>query len=204
MPEHLQTPPPEGWGEPVATWKVDTKPRGPYIDWRPGYVLPRAWLTQLESPREPYAVELDMQLAPEGPVCLAIRFLCKEGDDAAPITAARLRALRVGEYIEVAITSAAEAGGRRGGLMRVDFGGDPDLSERARYAAQAGSDEHLRTVARIYSEASSKPTAAVEAAFPFHSRSTVGRWLKACRERGFLPKTTRGRTAANPAPEKEA
>ena len=73
------------------------------------------------------------------------------------------------------------------------------MRAKGRGPRQELGEEHLRTVARIYTEAHKRgehPTAAVRAAwFPVHP-NTAAKWVVLARKAGFLPPTTRGKVSA--------
>lgn len=70
--------------------------------------------------------------------------------------------------------------------------------ENARASRSGPSDEELGAVAQTYTEAiNDNPTEAVQKSLGYHSRRTAARRVEQARARGFLPKTTRGKKAAN-------
>ena len=181
-------------------WNVSTIPALGYVSWRPGYGLPLRWTSRLEREDMPYIVELDFATNPAtGPECRAVRLLARE--DGEPISARGVRNIPIGEFMQTAITGAAarEEHGPRGVVTYTP--GAADLTEGAKLARPRTrptdrriSDEHLQTVANIYSaHEEGKPTQAVADEL-FATYSTAARWVMEARRRGFLPPATRRRS----------
>lgn len=185
-----------------TTWAAKNTYGGGFVDWRPGYSLPRRWTTELDRQDLPYVVELEFAAEDGGPSCRAVRLIARE--ESPPISARSIREIPVAECIRVAITSAAVHTEKRPGEIVYQLGGgDPDLTAQLRMARtpdRRTSDEHLREVAEVYRRASEKPTQSVQDAYGWISYSTAARWVMQARQRGFLPRTTRGRRTA-PAQE---
>jgi hypothetical protein len=178
-------------------WRVTTEPGGGFVSWRPDYALPRRWRTTLDAEHLPYRVELEFATRNGTPECWAMRLVAR--DDGEAISASRVRVIRIEECIRVAITAAAMRIERRGEEI-VFTPGSPDLTERVELASRPGSDDHLREVAKVYEQASEKPTLAVQQALGPVAHSTAARWVVEARRRGFLPPTTRGRRSARKEP----
>jgi hypothetical protein len=174
-------------------WRVTTEQGGGFVSWRPDFALPRRWRSTLDAEHLSYGVELEFATRNGTPECWALRLVAR--DDGEAISASRVRAIRIEECIRVAITAAAMRVERRGDEI-VFTPGSRDLTERVELASRPGSDEHLREVAKVYEQASEKPTLAVEQAFGPIAHSTAARWVVEARRRGFLPPTTRGRRSA--------
>jgi hypothetical protein len=180
-------------------WRVSTEPvEGPepgagFVPWRTDYWLPRHWRTTLDGEHLPYRVELEFATRNGTPECRAVRLVAR--DDGEAIMASRVRNIRLDECTRVAVTAAAMRVEHRGDEI-VFTPGDRDLTERVEQASRPGSDDHLREVARVYNQASEKPTQAVERALGPVAHSTAARWVVEARRRGFLPPTTRGRRSA--------
>lgn len=70
----------------------------------------------------------------------------------------------------------------------------PSVSDHTLRRRKRLDDAHYQEVAKVYREAKSRPRAAVADHF-YVAQSTAARWVSECRERGLLPKTSRGRAA---------
>jgi hypothetical protein len=177
-------------------WRVTTEQGGGFVSWRPDYALPRRWRSTLDAEHLSYRVELEFATRNGTPECWALRLVARDDGDA--ISASRVREVRIEECIRVAITAAAMRIERRDDEI-VFTPGSTDLTERVELASRPGSDDHLREVAKVYEQASEKPTLAVEKAFVV-PHSTAARWVVEARRRGFLLPTTRGRPSARKEP----
>jgi hypothetical protein len=70
----------------------------------------------------------------------------------------------------------------------------PSVSDHTLRRRKRLDDAHYEEVAKVYRGAKTRPRAAVADHF-YVAHSTAARWVTACRERGLLPKTSRGRAA---------
>lgn len=70
----------------------------------------------------------------------------------------------------------------------------PSVSDHTLRRRKRLDDAHYEKVAKVYREAKTRPRAAVADHF-YVAHSTAARWVTECRERGLLPKTSRGRAA---------
>ncbi len=178
-------------------WRVQTNPGAPFVWWRADRYLPVRWRSVIDGEHLPYTAELVFTADKDGPRCEAITYHAREGGEA--ISPRRLRAMPAGALIELAVFSAAQRGEHQPGHQAIRFGGGMgDISEEVRNvrpSRERGNEAHLREVAQVYLAAEQHPTRAVQDHFASPSYSTAAHWVAKARQRGFLPPTTRGRSA---------
>jgi hypothetical protein len=155
-----------------------------------GLQLPPRYAVEVDDPNCPVLVEVHVVVVDGQPRCAELR--CRPKSGGPPVTSESLRRVALARYLRESTTAYAQ---------RVEFDehgqvvfaqstgtGDQPLLARAaqKRPRQQMTDELLRKVARVYSEAESKPTLAVMRHF-YLSRPTAGRWVGLAREHGFLP-----------------
>jgi hypothetical protein len=181
-------------------WRIRTitgtreNPSGFPVQWRTDRALPPHWHSVLDGEGLPYIVELDFVADHRGPVCVGVRLGGRDSGE--PISPRRLRAVPLGECIQIAIADAVIPIRRDDdGITFVmtptrkerDFAGSMEAARSIRPRSANTGDEHLREVAAVYLAAPEKPTQAVERAFGPISHSTAARWVGEARRRGFIP-----------------
>lgn len=183
-------------------------------DWLADTVLP--W----PEAKGPWEVALHWAPGESGVVCTGFDVRLRDGADVHPMTASRLRELRLHELVQAGRRLKYE---RVGGDMVETYDAlraegreheldvSPGLVENLRRQAddwvepergQRLDDEHYRTVAVVYSSALAagrNPLRAVieEAPWSPTTKPTASRWVARARELGYLPPTDRGRARGN-------
>jgi len=156
-----------------------------------GLYLPTRYAVEVDDPKCPVLLEVHVVVQDGQPRCAELR--CRPRPGGPPVSSEGLRSVPLARYLResaylysVRVTELDEG---RGLLVSATGTGDePLLAEAARRSPrQQMTDDLLRDVARVYSDAGSKPTQAVMRRFHV-SRPTAGRWVGLARSRGFLPK----------------
>jgi hypothetical protein len=165
-----------------------------------GVRAPAEFIVTVEQPG--YSARLTVEMGPYGqPRCTSFALSMLDG---AAINWETLRRLPLANWLEIGTTQVLEelvidASGRpTNAWMPIGWRApSPDrdaLLERLKRSVvdRSGSrrplsDEFLAVVADIYKAAGSKPIAALEKAFPGHTRSAINKWVRRCRELGLLP-----------------
>ena len=138
----------------------------------------------------PYAVEIEVRIVDGVPTCDEVRCRRRPGDP--PITSESMR--------RVPLAGLLRASPWRGFVFRAEFDEDgqikllqpvldPDEEPSSRPPARqrrAITPEHLRDVARVFSEA---PTLATVQRRYGVSRATASRWVTAARDQGLITDT---------------
>ncbi len=156
-----------------------------------GLHLPPRYAVEVDDPECPFLVEIHVAVVDGQPRCAELR--CRPRPGGPPVTSEGLRRVALARYLRESTVAYAEhlVLDEHGEVMfgRATGTGDESLLARAaqRRPRRQMTDDLLRDVARVYTEAESKPTVAVMRHFQV-SRPTAGRWVMTARERGFLPK----------------
>ena len=159
------------------------------------YLMPSTFTATLE-PGEmgPYSYELRFEVEDGRPVCTEVK--CSRVPGGPPIRQkGGLRELKVSQVEQWAAAYLSLRESASGSFDPVD-----SLQEAAEFVSDRRdrwflTDEHLSEVAETYTAAvqrSANPTEAVGIKWG-RPRSSASRWVKACRQRGFLPPATPGR-----------
>lgn len=169
---------------PIGLGGADMTPYG-----SEGLYLMTRYAVEVDDPESPVISEVHVEVIDGKPECIELR--CWPRPGGAPVSSEALRSVPLRRYLRQSTTLYSE---------RVEFHGEVELHSATgtgdeplliraakQRPRQEMTDEFLREVAAVYSEAESKPTAAVMARFP-SSRATASRWVALARERGFLSK----------------
>ncbi len=153
------------------------------------HVMPR-YAFEVDDPQCPTLLEIHVAVIDGQPQCAELR--CRPRPGGPPVTSESLRWVALSQYVRASaeLYCVRVVGHDEGQVVVSATGtGDGPLLARAaqQHPRQQMTDELLRDVARVYSEAGSKPTIAVMRRFHL-SRPTAGRWVGIARKRGFLPK----------------
>jgi hypothetical protein len=163
-----------------------------------GLHLPPHYAVKVDDPDCPVLVEVHVAVVDGQPRCAELR--CRPRPGGPPVSSESLRRVALARYLRISteMYSGRVEFNEHGEVMFVQTTGPGDEPLLAR-AAQRGprkqmTDELLRDVARVYSEAKSKPTLAVMRRFHV-SRPTAGRWVALARKRlpSDMPAVTRAR-----------
>jgi hypothetical protein len=154
-----------------------------------GLLLTTRYSVEVDDPECPILLEIHVAVVDGQPRCTELR--CRPRPGGPPVSSENLRRVPLARYMR---ESAAQYSMRvvvydAGQVVVSSTGtGDEPLLARAtrQRPRQRMTDELLRAVARVYSEAGTKPTLAVMRRF-YLSRPTAGRWVGLARKRGFLP-----------------
>jgi len=155
-----------------------------------GLHLPPRYAFEVDDDVCPFLVEIHVAVVEGQPRCAELR--CRPRPGGPPVSSEGLRRLPLGRYLrESASLYAVRAQfDEQGEIVFLQDTGTGDEEPLARAAKQRPrrqmTDDLLRDVARVYTEAESKPTQAVMRRFGL-SRPTAGRWVMVARERDFLP-----------------
>jgi hypothetical protein len=161
-----------------------------------GVVLPEQFTARF-TVKDDHTVEMDIATEDGVPVCNALRVLRHAGRPS--LTGHELRRFPLGEWVRFACSMVAV--GNQGGVSTTSeewnseaYRSDLERVVRRSRRRNTISDDFLREVARVYrANADSAPVDEVKETFGPVGHSTAARWVKLARDRGFLPKTTRGK-----------
>jgi hypothetical protein len=161
------------------------------------YVVPSAVAWILKPIGRGPAVRAEFEMQRGQPVCTSLEITAQPGGR--PVTTADLAELpgldrkAVEAFQALAVRTFDDHGpnlGRGDAIFRPD-------RRKVREALGKPPDQELDEVARVYRDnIDNAPVQAVELAMPHLSRRTIDRRIREARDRGFLPKTTRGRKKA--------
>jgi hypothetical protein len=164
-----------------------------------GVLLPEQFTARF-TVKDDHTVEMEIAVEEGVPVCNALRVLRHPGRPS--LTGHELRRFPLGDW--VAFACSAVGVGNQGGVATTsaEWQSEEYLADIERVARRARrrntvTDEFLRDVARVYKvNANSAPVEAVRETFGPIGHSTAARYVKLARDRGFLPKTTRGKVTS--------
>jgi hypothetical protein len=155
-----------------------------------GLQLPPRYAVEVDDPKCPVLVEVHVVVVDGQPRCAELRCRPKSGgplvmsEDLRHVALARYVRQSAGMY---AYRVEVDEDGQVVFAQSTGTGDEPLLARAVqKRPRQQMTDERLREVAQVYSEAGSKPTMAVMRHF-YLSRPTAGRWVGLARDRGFLP-----------------
>jgi hypothetical protein len=154
-----------------------------------GLHLPTRYDVEIDDPECPILLEIHVAVVDGQPRCAELR--CRPRPGGPPVSSENLRRVPLARYVrESAALYSMRVVVYDAGQVLVSSTGTGDEPLLARAAQQRPrqhmTDDLLRDVARVYSEAGTKPTLAVMRRF-YLSRPTAGRWVVLARKRGFLP-----------------
>jgi hypothetical protein len=151
-----------------------------------GVHLPPRYSVEVDDSNCPVLVEVHVVVIDGQPRCAELR--CRPRPGGPPVTAENLRQVTLARYLRdsaVAYSVRVEFDeqGEWVFVQATGTGDEPMLERAARQRPRRQiTDELLRDVARVYSEAETKPTLAVMRRFDL-SRPTAGRWVGLARKR---------------------
>ena len=152
-----------------------------YVPWRHGLAIPSRFQVFISDDLAAYDFELTCVVDGYQPACEKVEIRHRPGG--APLNSRGLRQIRLLEYLGVAAASVAVA--TDGGPALV-YRADVEARRRGRSRLD---DDFLRVVAETYKEAlrAHKGTRrALQAGLGPVSPSTLARWVREARRRGFL------------------
>ena len=163
-----------------------------------GVLLPEKFLARF-TVKDDHTVELEIATEQGVPVCNVVRVLRHSGRPS--LSGHELRRFPLGEWVTFAC-SMVGVGNQGLATTSADWKSEQYRADVERVVRRARrrntvTDDFLRDVARVYKvNASSAPVEAVREAFGPIGHSTAARYVKLARDRGFLPKTTRGKVTS--------
>jgi hypothetical protein len=163
-----------------------------------GVMLPEQFTARFIV-RDDHTVEMDIATEQGVPVCNSVRVL--RHPNRPSLTGHELRRFPLGDWVTFAC-SMVGVGNQGSPTTSAEWTSEQYRADVERVVRRSRrrntiTDEFLRDVARVYkANASSAPVEAVEEAF-IVAYSTAARYVKLARDRGFLPKTTRGKVTSN-------
>jgi hypothetical protein len=155
-----------------------------------GLHLPPRYAVAVNDPDCPVLVEVHVAVVDGQPRCAELR--CRPRPDGPPVSSESLRRVALARYLRqsAAMYSIRVSLDEKGDVIFMQATGTGDEADLAQAAGRQPrrqmTEDLLRDVARVYSEATSKPVLAVMRRFEL-SRPTAGRWVMEARKRGFLP-----------------
>jgi hypothetical protein len=163
-----------------------------------GLRLPARYAVEIDDPKGPLLLEIHVAVIEGQPRCVELR--CRPRSGGPPVSSESLRRVPLARYVResVALCSFRVEIHPSTWVVYPTGRGDGQLLGRAskQHPRRQMTDDLLREVARVYSEAESKPTLAVMNWFQL-SRPTAGRWVMEARKRGFLAKLPSKRGASS-------
>jgi hypothetical protein len=171
-----------------------------YADIGQGVMLPEQFIARFIV-KDDHTVEMDIATVDGAPLCNAVKVIRHPGRPS--LTGHELRRFPLGDWVAFACSMVGV--GNQGGVTTTSgewkteaYRSDVERVVRRARRRNTVTDDFLRDVARIYrASADSAPVEAVKDAYGPVGHSTAARWVKLARDRGFLPKTSRGKVQAD-------
>jgi hypothetical protein len=171
-----------------------------WADTGQGVLLPEQFTARF-SVKDDHTIEMDIATEDGVPVCNGVHVLRHPGRPS--LTGNELRRFPLGEWVRFACSMVAV--GNQCGVPTTSeewnteaYRSDLERVVRRSRRRNTLTDEFLRDVAKVYrANADSAPVDEVKRTFGPVGHSTAARWVRLARDRGFLPKTTRGKVRAD-------
>jgi hypothetical protein len=169
------------------------------LPWRPGWLLPVRFTAVIDDEQViDYQLELDLALVDGEAVCVAARFVQRDGGP--PITPRAIRRVPLAQYVRAAAGAAAVSAADLTRIGHVDETAAAFAATRGGYRRHY-TDMFLREVAKVYRGAleagSGAPRKAVQE-WQGVSTQTAARWIAEARRRGILGPTRPGKAGEEP------
>jgi len=153
-----------------------------------GLYLQTRYAFEVDDPECPVLLEIHVAVVDGQPRCAELR--CRPRLGGPPVSSESLRRVALARYLRDSTTLYSvrvefDEDGRVMFEQTTGTGDEALLARAARAPRRQMTDDLLRDVARVYSEAYSKPTLAVMRRFHV-SRPTAGRWVALARDRNFI------------------
>jgi hypothetical protein len=153
-----------------------------------GLHLPPRYAVEVDDPECPVLVEIHVEVIDGQPRCAELR--CRPRPGGPPVTSEDLRKVPLARYLRQSAWSYTkrvqlDEDGEVLFVQATGAGDEPAHARAARRPRQEMTNDLLREVARIYTEAETKPTLAVMRRKQV-SRATASRWVKAARKNDFI------------------
>jgi hypothetical protein len=164
-----------------------------------GVLLPEQFTARFRG-KDDHTVEMEIAVIEGVPVCNEVRVI--RHSDRPSLTGREISRLPLSDWVRFACSMVGV--GNQGAVRTTtaEWGTESYRSDiegvvRRSRRRNTVTDDFLRDVARIYKEnADAAPIEAIRDAYPA-AHSTAARWVKQARDRGLLPKTTRGKVRAD-------